>query len=216
LHVELILIKLCYLQQAIELVRDENGISKNKGFVPIEESGAKFIIETDTKNITTRAVADNTRVATNGIKVGALEKIRKEVASRHQLTQTVAKQLNEEELYVAWGLYIDTLREKNNHSAVTNFKTAELKIASENLIEIITDSKIHQSFIENERAALIEHLQNHFSNRQLSYKIIIVENENKKPAAEEHLSTKQQYLKMIEEYPLVKELKDRLKMELDY
>ena len=34
--------------------------------------------------------------------------------------------------------------------------------------------------------------------------------------AEEHLSIKQQYLKMIEQYPLVKELKDKLKLELDY
>jgi DNA polymerase-3 subunit gamma/tau len=49
----------------------------------------------------------------------------------------------------------------------------------------------------------------------LLYKIIVIETGDKK-LVEEHLSTKQQYLKMIEQYPLVKELKDKLRMELDY
>lgn len=250
LHVELSLIKLCYLQQAIELVNNDTGLHKKKQVefakaiafrtvAPIElkerqseklsvtsyqekenssanaVSEAKLIIKTDVKNIATKAVADNTRVTNGSPKIGALEKIRKEVASRHQSNTNVTKELNEEELYIAWGLYIEKLQKKNNPSAVTNFKSAVLKIADPNCIEIITESKIHQSFIENERAALIEHLQNHFNNRILSYKVIVVDNGDKKPA-EEHLSTKQQYLKMIEQYPLVKELKDKLKLELDY
>ena len=262
LHVELSLIKLCYLQQAIELVNTDNGITKkkqvesvkalsfrtitpiefkeklkaksdgpqaeihtsqvsedSKDITPLENRGAKLIIETDVKNIPiaigTRAVADNTRVANGASKIGVLDKIRKEVASRHQSKENVTIELSEEELYIAWGLYIEKLQKKNNPSAVSNFKSALLKIADPNCIEIITESKIHQSFIETERAALIEHLQNHFNNRMLSYKVIVVESGAAKPV-EEHLSTKQQYLKMIEQYPLVKELKDKLRLELDY
>ncbi|MDB5199825.1 MAG: polymerase subunit gamma/tau [Chitinophagaceae bacterium] len=254
LHVELSLIKLCYLQQAIELVNNDNGVTKKKQvesvkalafrtIAPIElkerpevklqadsykpqaenyssqvnESNgeAKLIIETGVKTIATKAVADNTRVTNGASKIGVLDKIRKEVASRHQSNANIVKELNEEELYITWGQYIEKLQKKNNPSAVSNFKSAVLKIADPNCIEIITESKIHQSFIENERAALIEHLQNHFNNRKLSYKVIVVETGDKKPA-EEHLSTKQQYLKMIEQYPLVKELKDKLRMELDY
>ena len=259
LHVELSIIKLCYLQQAIELVNNDNGVTKKKQaesvkslafrtIAPIEfketlqsklqatsykpqaethtsqvsedskdvpslgERGAKLIIETDVKNIATKEVADNTRVANGASKIA---KIRQEVASRHQSNANTTKELNEEELYIAWGQYIEKLQKKNNPSAVSNFKSAVLKIADPNCIEIITESKIHQSFIENERATLIEHLQNHFSNRKLSYKVVVVDTGDKKPV-EEHLSTKQQYLKMIEQYPLVKELKDKLKLELDY
>ena len=144
-----------------------------------------------------------------------LDKIRKEVASRHLSNANTVKELSEEEIYIAWGQYIGQLQKKNNPSAVTNFKSAILKIADPNCIEITTESKIHQSFIENERAGLIDYLQNHFNNRKLSYKVIVVETGDKKPV-EEHLSSKQQYLKMIEQYPLVKELKDKLKLELDY
>ena len=267
LHVELTLIKLCYLQQAIELVNDENGLSKKKqvesvkalafrSIAPVEfkektegklytasskpqteiskpqeenyTSGitennngneAKLIIESGVKNMPivkeTKAVADHTRVNNGVSKIGALDKIRKEVASRHNAAANIVKELSEEEIYITWGQYIEKLKKNNNPSAVSNFKSAVLKIGDPNCIEIITESKIHQSFIENERAALIEHLQNHFNNRKLSYKVVVVETGDKKPV-EEHLSSKQQYLKMIEQYPLVKELKDKLRMELDY
>lgn len=239
LHVELTLIKLCYLHQAIELV-DEGGkkkvIDKVKAVAfrslsPIElkpkaqkaipapvsaptpnngkEPTARLVIETP---LAAKPAADPTRVSP--VKVGVLEKIRREVASRQQAA-AVAKELNEEEVYIAWGQYIDKLQQKNNPSAVSNFKTAVLKVAEPNCIGIITGSKFHQSFIENERAGLIEHLQQYFNNRKLSYKVEVVESGEKK-AVEEHLNNRQQYLKMIEQYPLVKELKDKLRLELDY
>ncbi|MEO6290832.1 MAG: DNA polymerase III subunit gamma/tau, partial [Ginsengibacter sp.] len=66
------------------------------------------------------------------------------------------------------------------------------------------------------RSTLIAHLQAHFNNRFLTYKVVIVENKNKDEVKEEHLSTKEQYLRIIEEYPLVKQLKDRLGLQLDY
>jgi DNA polymerase-3 subunit gamma/tau len=245
LHVELTLIKLCYLQQAIELVNTDNGVTKKKqvesvkalafrtiapielkekpeskqqsvSYKPQEENytsqvsennngnEAKLIIQSDIKTTATKTVADNARVANTASKIGVLDKIRKEVASRHLSNANAIKELNEEEVYIAWGQYIEKLQKKNNPSAVSNFKSVVLKIADPNCIEIVTESKIHQSFIENERAALIEHLQTHFNNRKLSYKVLVVETGDKKPA-EEHLSTKQQYLKMIEQYPLVKE-----------
>lgn len=293
LHVELSLIKLCYLQQAIELVNDGNGLNKKKvvekvkaiafrNIAPVElkmnrtqgtrdkvqdtrekeqdtslqeqahntlaegslshgtysplgppgrpgrtgdgggdaggnegSGGAKLVIETSKKNLAVKALADNTRVASGGVKNGALEKIRKEVERRQKSNTKKSIELNEEEIYITWGQYIEKLKLKNNPSAVSNFKSAILKIADPDCIEIITESRIHASFIENERAALIEHLQDHFINRKLSYKVTVIANE-KENTVEEHLSTKQQYLKMIEQYPLVKELKDTLRLELDY
>ncbi|MBA3675734.1 MAG: hypothetical protein H0W75_12405, partial [Chitinophagaceae bacterium] len=274
LQVELTLIKLCYLQQAIELVNNDTGLTKKKqvesvkalafrsiapielkeklqatslptgqvgsklqakdssqrnesgnsannpvedsAYTPLEDRGeAKLIIETGVENVVTKAVVDKTKVVNGSPKIGALEKIRKEVASRHQSNANITKELNEEEIYIAWGQYIEKLKKKNNPSAVNNFKSAVLKIADPNCIEIITEGKIHQSFVENERAALLDHLQQHFNNRILTYKVVIIESGEKK-AEEEHLSTRQQYLKMIEQYPLVKELKDKLKLELDY
>ena len=259
LHVELTLIKLCYLQQAIELVNEGDHVSKKKqiesmkpvafktltpiafkqkniqGFNGNEnasgalvnkknnrqtlENKAKLVIEEKIiKPIIPKAAVDNTIVTNSGYhtKIGRLEKIQKQVALENRQSENNSKQLNEEELYVAWGLYIEKLRKNNNHSGVANFKSAKLNIIDSNCIEIITDNNIQQKFIETERAALIEHLQAHFNNRFLTYKVIIIENKNNNSVEEKHLTTKEQYLKIIEEYPLVKQLKDRLGLQLDY
>ena len=117
---------------------------------------------------------------------------------------------------LSWDAFIKKLGERKNHSAVAYFKTAVLNVVDNNSIEIVTTNNIQQKFIEQERAVLAEHLQNHFCNKQLTYSVIIIENENVGQVTEKPLSTKELYLKLIEEYPMVKELKDRLRLELDY
>ncbi|MEO6327757.1 MAG: DNA polymerase III subunit gamma/tau [Ginsengibacter sp.] len=247
LHVELSLIKLCSLQQAIELISDENGVYKKKQvdllkpvafkvIAPIEikkkkneagvdlvsKNGAKLIIE---KNILEEPEVNLDKPAINQQnstvvtqtklpKLNSLNKIRQQVIAQNKEV-SAGKELQDEELYIAWNLYIEELRKQNNNSGISNFKSAILKITDSNNLEIITESNIQQKFIENERAALLEHLQIHFKNRFLTYKVIVVENDANKKPLEQHLNAKQQYLKMIEEYPLVKELKDRLKLDLD-
>jgi DNA polymerase-3 subunit gamma/tau len=255
LHVELTLIKLCYLQQALTLVNDENGVSKKKLLDvvkpvsfralpiieikkqnakpgrPVEQadvlkngSEAKLVIQpsekpvAETKN--TSQVAVQTKQAPDqpqkiSTKLSSLEKIRETIAKKNSAHIPLVE-LNEEELYIAWGLYIEKLREKNNHSGIANFKAASLRIIDVKTIEIIVESNIQQKFIENERSSLIDHLQKHFHNRYLTYRMMVNENEDNKSPVERPLSTKEQYLKMIEEYPLIKELKDRLKLELDF
>ena len=248
LLVELTIIKLSYLQQAIELVNNDGVVSKKKLIestkpvafravsiirvkddsqasgpktqaVPVQE--AKLIIEEPKAKIAHQPVSTSHKQETKDAPAGAggifsLAKIRQKVTEQNKNNGVSAKELTDEELYIAWGAFIEKLISKKNHSAVTNFKMATLKIIDNNTIEIVTENNIQQKFIEHERADLVEHLQTHFCNRQLIYNVIIVENENSYVPAERTLTSKEQYLKIIEEYPLVKELKDRLKLELDY
>ena len=266
LHVELAFIKLCYLQQAIELVYNGDNVQAKKqlestkpvsfkALAPVahkiknqnpttghiskvikkpvslgeeeliekstESNNVTLIIEEDRKPIHPTPAIDHAAVTTvkplqKIKKISALEKIREQVALENKLSGNAIKDINEEELYIAWGLYIEELRKNNNHSGVSNFKSARLNIIDNNCIEIITENNIQQKFVETERATLIAHLQAHFNNRFLTYKVIIVENGNKNEVKEEHLSTKEQYLRIIEEYPLVKQLKDKLGLQLDY
>jgi len=141
--------------------------------------------------------------------------IRKQITQKNKEGDTEIKPLTEEELHTCWGLFIEKLRAKSNYSAVTNFRAAELKVIDPNTIEIITQGEIHKAFIEVERADLITHLQEYFNNRFLVYQVAVTEKEEKEEPGEITLNRKQQYLKIIEEYPLVKELKDRLKLELE-
>jgi DNA polymerase-3 subunit gamma/tau len=185
---------------------------------PLEE--AKLVIEREIlKPVNLRAVADHTAVKEKPkktVKLSSLklESIRAKVALENKNNQII--ELNDEELAIAWGSYIEMLGNKNNHSAVSNFKSAGLKIIDGNTIEIISDNSLQQMFIEAERGELITHLQEHFNNRLLTYSVKLIENPDKNEVKEEHLSGRQQYLKIIEMYPLVRELKDRLGMQLDY
>lgn len=181
-------------------------------------NGAKLLIGKEEIKIP-KAAADHTFVAqktpsTKFTKISSLEKIRQKVALENKNSKPV--ELNEEELYIAWGLYIEKLMNTNKKPIVSNFKTARLNILDENCIEIVTQSLLQQKFIEAERGELSAHLQTHFNNRYLVYKLSIVEEQNDSGPKEEVLTSKQQYLRIIEEYPLVKQLKDQLGMQLDF
>jgi DNA polymerase III subunit gamma/tau len=241
LHVELAIIKLCYLLQAVELVNNEGVLSKKKlvettrpvafRSIPvikvkeqqhdikpvIKEHAAKLVIEEPEPQVEKRSGKQAVAVSAEPKRsLGSLDAIRKKVSAQNKTNGNEVKELTDEELRVAWDKFIEKLNEKKNHSAVTNFKMATLKIIDNNSIEIITGNNIQQKFIEQERAALVDYLQDYFCNRQLTYTVTIIEKEDTGQSAEKPLSTREQYLKIIEEYPLVKELKDRLRLELDY
>ena len=185
---------------------------------------AKLIIETKTEDRVQKSEVRNQKpevaIPASDIRhqtsLSSLKAIREKVSQQNK-SAIATKQLTEEELYAAWGLFIEKLRGRKNHSAITNFKAAKLKVTDENSFCVVAESEIHKTFIENERAELILHLQDHFNNRVLTYQIQIIEKQNKEADnSPKQLNTKEQYLRIIEEYPLVKELKDRLRLELDY
>ena len=255
LHVELTIIKLSYLQQALELVNNDGVVSKKKiiegaktvafralpiialpvsaiATAPTDVSKskpiaeAKLIIEVpkEIKKVAaqhTMAKQDSTIVqpplpsSETKTSLGSLLSIRNQITKKNKEGDTESKLLSEEQLNACWNLFIEKLRSKNNYSAVTNFRAAELKVIDPNTIEIITQGEIHKAFIEVERAELVTHIQEYFNNRQLVYQVAVIEKEEKMDAGEIVLNRKQQYLKIIETYPLVKELKERLKLELE-
>ena len=258
LHVELTIIKLSYLNQALELANNNGVVSKKKlidgvktiafralPIIKIADTPSKETIVTETKfgadnkntqlseakliieeplpeikeivnktNITT-TITKSVPVAAPKMSLGSLSQIRQQITKQNKEGNNEIIAIKEEDLYVCWGQFIEKLRAKNNFSAVTNFKASELRVIDNNTIEIITQGEIHKAFVEVERAELIPHLQNYFNNRILSYQVRVIETEDTMVVADAPLTRKQQYLKIIEEYPLVQELKDRLKLELD-
>jgi len=256
LHVELTIIKLCYLQQALELVSNDGVVTKKKltegsktiafralpprkiasknevSEVPVVKTnsttGATLLIEEphiplQTKqddslpkqNSTSTAKTGALPVTSPGLSLGSLKKIRQQITQQNRNGEAEVKPLTEEELQACWGLYIQHLRDRTKHSAVTNFRAAIVSIADNNAITITTQGEIHKGFIELERTDLIEHIQSYFNNRSLTYQIIVEEKEETEADTTIPLSRKQLYIRMAEEYPMVKELKERLRLDLE-
>lgn len=261
LHVELALIKLCYLQQALQLTAESGGISKKKLIdAPLafrteaiklftgvqqtvsqqKQSGrleAKLIIETPVTGKTslpgkqpyyndlvtssppsnyTEALPEKSVVEPATGKLSALDKIRKQYQStgnngngktNHPLVQT--------ELQQAWAEYVIKLKEDKNPAAQP-FELAVLRIKDENSFEAVSSNNIEKQFIEQDRNKLFAYLQERLHNRLLQFNVIVEENTENRPVIEPTLTAKEQFQKMAEQYPLVKELKDRLRLELDY
>ncbi len=267
LHVELALIKLCYLQQAIELSSDAGSISKKKvtetarpvafrQIAPFEiknqkpearKPGAKGQTSEEKLTIESNNYPDEKiKVAeenpgygkrskskeqdatirhpergevqqpiTSG-KISALDKIRKQYKSNgSSAKENCDHPLKIETLQKAWTEYIQKLKEAKN-SAAQSFEMAELRIKDENSFEAVTANNIEQKFLEQDRNELFSFLQERLNNRSLQFAVLIEDKPELRPKIEIPLSSKEQLQKMMEDYPLVKELRDKLKLDLEY
>jgi len=261
LHVELALIKLCYLQQAIEVTSTGAGIDKKKvtegpksvafrnitpiaqtlpansqreeAPVKVKKTEARLIIETaptppvaivEEKKEVYKApvetkvpveVQNTAPVAANGKKLSSLNALRQKIGSNSGIATLADKPLDAKELKEAWDQFIANLKVSKN-PAWQSFEIARLNIKDSNSFEAIVTNNINQRFLELERNKACEFLQAALQNKQLQFIIVLEEGVIEHIETERPLSSKEQYQLIIEQYPLVKELRDRLRLELDY
>lgn len=276
LHIELALIKLTYLQQAIELAAAGNGndVTKKKVVdtakpvafrqLPVMEAkkssektsnktapasnGGKLMIETaatapapeeyyeapvaqpvvpstprvqptgNASTATTPANSNNQKAAektTTLPKLGMLQNIRQQFANKQQEDTGKAIPLTQEQLQFHWERFTQQLRD-NKNPASQSFVMARLQIQNESTFDVITNNNLEQKFIEQERRVLSEYLTQAFNNRQLLFTISVDGNAVWVEPVEQTLNSRQQYQAMVEQYPLIKELRDRLRLELDF
>ena len=148
--------------------------------------------------------------------LGSLSKIRQQIAERSQDKEAAnGRPLEPESLYMAWQQYADYLRE-NRNPAVQSLELATLRIIDANSFEVSTSNNLEQKFIEQEKRTLSDHLQKAFANKTISFTVIVVERVDTGEPAEKPLNKREQFQQIVDQYPLVRELKDRLKLELDY
>lgn len=255
LHVELTLIKLCYLNQALEVVADGSAVDKKKLIesakpvafrqirpvvtnpVPVKpaekptvpkpkQEPAKLIIDTAVektappvavKPVTAQPPVQKEPPVSNGKpKLGSLAALRQKIQQENGCEQIVEDQpIAMPQLQEAWKLFIDRLKEDKNPAA-QSFELAELLIKDPNSFEATATNNLQQKFLELERNKACAFLQQQLCNRQLQFTVLLVESDEQQFLGEVPLSSKQQYQKLVEQYPLVKELRERLRLDLEF
>ena len=261
LHVELALIKLCYLGQALQLTATDSGVEVSKvagksrtlafkSIAPIAikpvssqqistapppppapkaeakapvESAPKLVIEEPKVSKAPVAAAPNPTVTTapppapakTKSKISSLDAIRQQISAENANKVIIDHPLEMESLKAGWAKFIQRLKDTKN-SAWQSFELAELIIKDEKTFEATATNNINQRFLEFERANACEFLQKELSNRQLQFNIVLVEAPQDETPMDLPLTAKEQYLRLIEQFPLVQELRDRLRLELDY
>lgn len=239
LHTEIALIKLSYLNQALTFT--EAGDIKKKQSEYIKSVSFKALVprivtsrEMDkepAKNDTINEPESQSYSSAKLIIESKYEKpekkspvhsVKKRVKSLADIQQTIIEkqhkarnvELNDDELQLAWDNYVGRLEKEGHVSAVNSFKDVQLFILEEDIIEVVTSNDFHQHFIESESASLVRHLQSWFNNRKISFRVKI-EPRDQEEKKEEYLTSREKYLKLIKEYPNVKDLKDRLGLNLE-
>ena len=149
-------------------------------------------------------------------KLGSLETLRQKIKEQNCAEEEIVDYpLEITKLKKAWNGFIQQLKSSKN-PAWTSFEVAQLSIKDANSFEAIVNNNIHQKFLEFERNKVSAFLQKELCNRQLQFAISLIEGRRENVLKDLPLSSREQYQKIVEQYPLVKELKDRLGLELDY
>ena len=265
LHVELALIKLSFLQQAIELTTDKGAVVKKKRIdgpiafktkmiqplappappaaakpagnasqqtVPAaanastsSTAGPKLFVKEAPENTAPAQVNSSTQIKTpapagtikTGPKKSLLEALKEKAGSNYQIEEVKeAMPLTHESLRAFWDAYIVQLEQQLKHSAVGTFRIASLEIESDIHFTVRVSAVTAQKFIESEKMVLLDQLQTQFNNRAINFTILVEEGEKEDVPLHMRLNSKQKFERIAEQYPLVRELRDKLRLEIDY
>lgn len=241
LHVEFHLIRLTYLKQAVSLANGSQDSKKKQldSVRPVafralrireaKPQEAKLIIASPQEKPERPITQETAKQAPPPPQaappkqdsnmpggLGSLKKIREQMQHRKN-DQPVALELDDESLEKSWNIYLQKLQDNNQATSHHNLKMARLTIIDGVLFEIFATTRIQYQFIENEKINLLIHLQDYYNNPKVQFKITLdpdAEKETVRPEAT--LTLRDQYLKMVSLYPIIGEMRDRLKLDLDY
>lgn len=264
LHVELALIKLSFLQQAIELTTNQSSVVKKKRLdgpiafktkliqplvppTPANTNGSGnanangsgnanasgsgnanasaasqgpklYVAEAASKSNAEQATPSTpTGTIKTGPKKSLLDALKEKAGNSYQIEEVKeAKPLTEESLRAFWDAYIIQLEQQLKHSAVGTFKIASLEIENDIHFTVRVSAVTAQKFIESEKMVLLDQLQTQFNNRAINFTILVEEGEKEDVPLHMRLNSKQKFERIAEQYPLVKELRDKLRLEIDY
>lgn len=250
LHVELALIKLNFLQQALSLSMEDGQLVKKKlvdVHYPIRTKKivslshvvvtkeAKLEIDTAVhisakKGTATEAVhqtvaepaptkaarpSTHLPVDQNGNKKNLLAALQEKYGSQYQIEEVQeSKSLDAETLQAVWNEYTAYLETTTKHSSAGTFKLAELQIEDPIHFTVTVPALVAQKFVEQERMSVMEKIWDRFQNRAIQFSILVAAGEKEDVPLHLRLNSKQKFERIAEQYPLVKELKDRLNLEV--
>jgi DNA polymerase-3 subunit gamma/tau len=245
LHVELALIKLNFLQQAIELSMQDGELVKKKlvdvsypikikrilplGKMVVNEQ-AKLIIETEaptsrpaktvaTPNTHSSSAGPNNAMSVNdgSNKQNLLAALQQKYGSKYNIEEVKEPiPLEMDILNKCWEDYTAYLLDALKHSSAGTFKLSILEILDPLHFTVTVSALTAQKFVEQERMNLLEKIWETFNNRAIQFSILVDAGEKEDVPLHLRLNSKQKFERIAEQYPLVQDFKTRLNLEILY
>jgi DNA polymerase III subunit gamma/tau len=152
-----------------------------------------------------------------GTKKGLLDALRQKYGDEYAIEEVKeAEVLDLVKLQASWDSYTKLLEQQLKHSSAGTFRIARLTIEDEIHFNVLVTSLTSQKFVEQEKMLLVEHIQKAFNNRSIMFQVLVEAGEKEEVPAHLRMNSRQKFERIAEQYPLLKELKDKLKLEIDY
>jgi len=119
-------------------------------------------------------------------------------------------------LHVYWEEFIDRFRQANKMTVVSNLQLAAISMNGPEEIGITSRNIVQFRFMEEEKLSISAFFKEKFRNNGLVLTLHLDESQQTADIGPAPLSSREKFAKMVEKYPLVKELKDKLNLELDF
>lgn len=248
LHIELTLIKLNFLKQAIDLNFDQatSTIVRKRSIAGPIAVKSKPIISFQTKTVTntpnkikqttepklyieesnhqTKASESKPSVERKNLsasktndKKNLLDTLKHKNGIENQ--QNIQKKINHVEYQTLMNLWTDfttQLKEESKHSVYSAFNLATISIIDDTKFLVKVNSIIQQKFIDQEKMNFLETIWDYYNNRKINFEFEVDDTHPENETETKHLTSRQKFQIISEKYPLVKELKDRLNLNLEY
>ncbi len=263
LHIELTIIKLNFLQQAIDLSANENGMIVKKKrvdaavairFNPIKNlqpivskyevrstkyevgnelevlpDGGILKIETTSQQNNTKQQTPNNIAETNNEnrqtrnvetiapKGKLLDVLLKQAGNKYTVEEVKESEpLSLDKLNNCIQEYVASLEKLGGKSSTVNtFKMARVEIENDVVFKFYVSTITGQKALEQERSSLADLLHQSFNNRAIVFSVDVEEGEAEVIPQQLALNSRQRFELIASQYPLVKELKERLRLDLD-
>lgn len=243
LHVELALMKLCYIHSAVSTLSSGSMEKKTPDLNEKRPNAAIKPIATAVKTTETNNISDISTVIEEPVKKVRVENstiitpqlesvetvvipkktdirqaIKKEEDEKSAalLTKTVEeplKVISPEMFFIVWKQYADFIRKDQNRVAII-MDAAAVSINETNNIVVRLESNLEANIMKEMQNDLREFIKDGLENNQFDISFIVESVKSDK--IKRPYTTQEKYKKMEEINPLIKELKETLGFELDY
>ena len=238
LTLEIAFIKLCYLQQAVQLVGDvaTGEVVKKKltheqettrvrapfqavprpASIPVSTASPRENKPSAGLTPITRKPLPATELRmTAADKLPTLDHLKKDQQASQQAAEAVSRPLTLEQVQKCWAHYIQLLQQRGQQALAVQLEQSRINIISPEEIQVTTSNIIQFRFLEEERMHIADFLKQALSRPGLVMKILLEETET--PDQSPPVYTPQQQFEQLKaRYPLIARLQQVLDLELDY
>lgn len=230
LSVELVLMKLCYMLSAIKTT---------KNTLPETEVKKKIIPEQPKESVT--ALTERSEpyqpdaglkgkssspgtVKSNTITIpSSLKDIKKNIsppqpdtASIEKESKEIAEPIDVTYFNVVFRKYLDKLQKEGKFPVLDVLLSFPPEITDDNTLLITVGNQTYHNFIEGERSNMVEFLKKEMNRKSLQLIIKTDKSKSKSDTEKRPYTAQEKFDFLAQKNPKLKDLKDKLKLELDY